>query len=63
MASKLIWTNNATKDLENIKLYLEANWPHKVLLSFLDELLISYFLSNVFQRWEDNLRNLSIAEC
>jgi plasmid stabilization system protein ParE len=48
MASKLIWTNNAIKDLENIKLYLEANWPYKVLLSFLDELLNKLFFIERF---------------
>jgi addiction module RelE/StbE family toxin len=39
MAAKIVWTNNAVKDLENIKTYLQGSWPEKVLLSFLNELI------------------------
>jgi plasmid stabilization system protein ParE len=31
MAAKIVWSENALEDLENLKLYLERNWPEQVL--------------------------------
>lgn len=36
MASKIVWSENALADLENLRSYLEQNWPEFVLLNFLD---------------------------
>ncbi len=48
MAAKIVWTNNAADDLEKIKNYLQDNWPEKVLLSFLDELISKLNLIETF---------------
>jgi plasmid stabilization system protein ParE len=35
---RIRWTEEATKDLENIILYLEANWTEKELKTFFTKL-------------------------
>jgi addiction module RelE/StbE family toxin len=48
MAAKIVWSKNALQDLENVKKYLEQNWPPKVLISFLDKLITQLKLLETF---------------
>lgn len=50
MAAKIVWTNNALRDLEKIKSYLEKTWPHKTLLTFLDKLVNKLLILESFPK-------------
>ena len=39
MATKIVWSENALKDLEKLKFYLERNWPQKVLEAVMEKLV------------------------
>lgn len=39
MAAKIVWSENALEDLENLKAYLESNWPPPVLALVMDKLV------------------------
>ncbi len=39
MATKIIWSENALEDLEKLRVYLEHNWPEKVLNSVMEKLV------------------------
>lgn len=39
MASKIVWSENALADLEDLKNYLESNWSRFVFVNFLDVLV------------------------
>ncbi|MCB0496708.1 MAG: type II toxin-antitoxin system RelE/ParE family toxin [Cyclobacteriaceae bacterium] len=63
MALKVVWTDEANEDLDELILYLEANWTHREIKSFfrrLEDCIES--IRNSPQRQKDSLRKRGVKE-
>ena len=61
---KIRWTEEATKNLENIILYLEANWTTKELKKFFQKLEKQLLLLSIFpEAYPYSLKKKKIRRC